>query len=208
MKKILVVLFLLLNNHALVNAQELSVAALTESKSNAEWLRSATEQNTIPITMSESDLKDIKKVIRRLKVGRGMTYTGFTLTPILFTGGVITTFQGAFTRMPAHRRLSNLIKRKFHDTLFLQDNISDLNLRHLLKAKQELDKAQKVSYVAMGLTIINTIVTAHLFETTGGWKSLDYLFIGIMVCNFSNGIASYINLGYSNNAIDELSQIR
>lgn len=199
--------FLFAFSASIVSAQEITVAYITEPKSNAEWLRAVNEESGDSISFTESDLKVVKKLIRRLRVGNNLANVGIFLAPVLFTGGVLTTFQGAFTRMPAHRKLSILIKRKYPDSLLLGEDISDLNLKHLLAAKKELGKAQRVSNVAIVLTVANAIVTTYFIERSYNWDGLSYFGLGIIGLNLTNGIASYINMRYNSNAISELSQV-
>lgn len=204
--KNLIFCFLFVISWSIVFAQEITVASIIDTKSNAEWLESSVLGDK-PILLNESDLKVVNKVISRLKVGKGLSNGGLVLTPVYFSGGVLTTFQGAFTRMPAHRKLSKFIDNRYSDTILKNTSYTDLNLEHLLAAEKHLDKAQTVSYIAIGVSVLNVIFTSQLIKTADGWDGLGYFFMGVITFNLTNSIATGINLSYTSKAIRELRKI-
>jgi hypothetical protein len=208
MKNIVFVLLIVLVYSSLASAQELTIASITEVKSNAEWLKASTGLANKPIVFTNSDLTVINKVVNRLRVGKGLSISGLVLTPVYLSGGLLTTFQGAFTRMPAHRKLSKFIDSKYADTLFKNSSYTDLNLEHLLAAEHHLDRAQTVSYVAIGLSFVSVIGTAALVSSTGdSWGQLGYIALGVISFNLTNSIATGINLVNTSKAINELRKI-
>ncbi|MFY8034591.1 MAG: hypothetical protein ACOVMN_08725 [Flexibacteraceae bacterium] len=205
--KNLIFCFLFVFSWSLASAQELTVASITEVKSNAEWLKTSAGLANKPFVLTNSDLRVINQVVNRLRVGKGLSISGLVLTPVYLSGGLLTTFQGAFTRMPAHRKLSKFIDSKYADTLFKNSSYTDLNLEHLLTAEKHLDRAQTVSYIAMGLSVLNVVITSELVRTADGWDGIGYLFMGVVTFNITNSIATGINLVYTSKAINELRKI-
>lgn len=189
-----------------VSAQEITVAYLTEQKSNAEWLKEGYEVDSLSIPLTEADFQVVGEVADKLIVGKALSISGFLLSPF-YVGPLFTTFQGAFTRMPAHRKLSKFIKRKYNNTYLKNDGYSDLNLQHLMKAQNYLDKGQKVSCISIGLTVINIIVTSRFARVSQGNDQNKYLAYGGATFGLTNAVASGINLVLMNKAIKELRKI-
>ena len=109
--------------------------------------------------------------------------------------------------MPAHRNLSKFIKRKYNNTYLKADGYTDLNLQHLIKAKKYLDRGQKVSYISMGLTVVNIIVTTQFAKISEGNDQNKYLAYGGATFGLTNAVASGINLVLMNKAIRELRKV-
>ena len=200
--------FLFAFSTSIVSAQEVTVAYITEPKTNAEWLESSTMQNNAPIKLTENDKLVVRKIANRLVVGKALSISGLVLTPVYLTGSVLTTFQGAFTRMPAHYKLSKFIINKYRDTVLMDANYTDFNLDHLLSAERHLDKAQTVSYIALGLSVLNVIGTSILVGSTNDvWGQGGYILLGVVTFNLTNIIATSVNMGHLTRAIRELRQV-
>jgi hypothetical protein len=189
-----------------VSAQEITVAYLTEQKSKAEWLQEGYEVDSLSIPFTEADFQVVNEVADKLITGRAMTISGFLLSPF-YVGPLFTTFQGAFTRMPAHRQLSKFIRRKYNYVAFDKVGYKDLNLQHLMKAERYLKTGQKVSYISIGLILLNVIVSSQIAENYEGNDKNKIVAYGVATIGLTNVTASGINLVLMNKALRELRKI-
>ncbi len=189
-----------------VSAQEITVAYLTEQKSNAEWLQEGNEVDSLSIPLTDADFKVVNDVADKLITGRAMTISGFLLTPF-YVGPLFTTFQGAFTRMPAQIKLSRFIKRKYNFVSSEKIVLEDLNLQHLMKAERYLKTGQKVSYISIGLNFLIVFATSQIAQNFEGNDKNKYLAYGGATIGLTNITASGINLVLMNKALRELRKI-
>lgn len=162
MKKILVVLFLLLGNHAWVSAQEVTVAYITEPKTNAEWLKASALTGNVKYSLSAFDIRMIDRTISNLQAGKAASIVALATWFLPVINFPISSSPAIFGRFPASRRLNDYIELRRSNVLIDSCRFSPENFQHLLEAKRQLDKAQINSYVAMGAQIIGVIFIANL----------------------------------------------
>jgi hypothetical protein len=206
--KNLLFFFLFAFSTSIVSAQEITVASIIDTKSNAEWLESSVLGDKPIIALNDLDKREISKITKRLKVGRTLSQIGLVLSPAFFYSSPINALQGAFTRMPAHSRLNNFIEYKYPGNNTIDNKHSDFNLNLLLEAKRNLDQAQRNSNVAIILNILQNGYAVYLFSTVEGWDVLLPIFIVGFTVPLTNTIFTGINLGRLNKSIRALEQVR
>ena len=162
MKNIVLVLLMVLVYSGISSAQEITVASITEVKSNAEWLKSSSRTDTIKYRLSNYDKVVISRTISTLQTGKIVSGLAFATLIVPLVNFPITCSPGLFGRLPASRRLNDYIELRRSNVIIDSCQFSPENFQHLLEAKRQLDKAQINSYVAMGAQIIGIIFIANL----------------------------------------------
>lgn len=189
-------------------AQELSIASISDTKSNVEWPSSTVQLEDTLIVLNAKDKCEIGNITKLLATGRDLSKAGIFFSPFVI-GGIINTTQGAFTRMPAHFRLNRLIQHKYYELQRGEYKYSDANLNVLLEAKRNLDIAQRNSNLAIVLTVIQGAYAVYLYNTSEGFLSdLFPNFIVFISIPITNTIFTGVNLGRLNKAIRALNQFK
>lgn len=208
MKKIVFVLLMVLVCSNISSAQEITIASISEAKTNARWLKSTVQVEDTLIVLNATDKSEIGTITKLLATGRDFSKAGIFFSPTFVIAGVINTTQGAFTRMPAHFRLNRLIQYKYYEVQKGGYKYSDANLNVLLEAKRNLDIAQRNSNLAIVLTVIQGAYAMYLYNTSEGLLSdLFPNFIVYISIPITNTIFTGINLGRLNKAIRALNQL-
>jgi hypothetical protein len=161
MKKILVILVLLFLN-ACAYCQDVSMTYLTTTKTNAEWLRNSTVTQNVKYSLSAYDIRMIDRTISNLQAGKTASIVALATGALPLINIPISLSPALFGRFPASRRLNYYIDLRRSNVLIDSCRFSPENFQHLLEAKRQLDKAQIISYVAMGAQIIGIIFIANL----------------------------------------------
>jgi hypothetical protein len=209
MKNILVVLLLLLGNQAWVSAQELSVVALTETKSNAEWLSGGNLSDTTKYPLSNYEKEEISKILDHLETGVVISKLGLFTTLIPLVNIPLNSTVGLFGRIPASYRLNRFIKLKYTKEVLDSKQYSLKNLKHLLEAKRNLDKARINSNVGLVFQVAGAILISQLNSKNSGFLTPSSQEVGIiLIPPLIFAVTTAVNLPRLNKAKRALSQIQ
>lgn len=146
------------------SAQELTMASITEVKSNAEWLKSSSNLANIKNGLSNYDKSIIDRTLSDIELGKTLSIVGISTLIIPYVNVPISLSAGLFGRIPAGRRLTKFIDLKSPNGYLDSSKFSAENFRHLLEAKRQLELAQINSILSVGLQIVGVFVISNLSD--------------------------------------------
>ncbi len=208
MKNIVLVLLMVLGYSGLASAQEITMASITEVKSNAEWLSGSYLSDTSKYPLSNHEKEEISKIIDHLKTGVVISKVGLFTTLIPLVNIPLNSTVGLFGRIPASYRLNRFIKMKYTNEVLASKQYSLKNLKHLLEAKRNLDKARVNSNVGIVFQVAGAILISQLNSKNGGFGPSSQEAGIIIIPPLIFAITTAVNLPRLNKAKRALSQIQ
>lgn len=207
MKNVIFFLLLIIGYSSIVSAQEVTVAYIKESKTNAEWLETASIIDTLKYPLSNYDKEEISKITDHLKTGVVISKVGLITALIPLVNIPLNATVGLFGRIPAQRKLKNFIDLRYSDAVIASGKYSHKNLKHLLEAKRNLDKAKRNSKIGIAFQVAGAILISKLDSQRGFTPSLQDFGL-FVIPPFICSITTAVNLPRLNKVKRALSQIQ
>lgn len=209
MKNIVLVLLMVLGYSGIASAQDLTVASITEVKSNAEWLSGSNLSDTTKYPLSNREKEEISKILDHLETGVVISKLGLFTTLIPIVNIPLNSTVGLFGRIPASYRLNRFIKLKYTNEVLDSKQYSLKNLKHLLEAKRNLDRTKINSNVGIAFQVAGAILISQLNSNNGGFLTPSSQTVGIIIIPpLIFAITTAVNLPRLNKAKRALSQIQ
>jgi hypothetical protein len=193
----------------IASAQEITVASITEVKSNAEWLSGSNLPDTSKYPLSNYEKEEISKILDHLETGVVISKLGLFTTLIPLVNIPLNSTVGLFGRIPASYQLNRFIKLKYTNELLDSKQYSLKNLKHLLEAKRNLDKARINSNVGLVFQVAGAILISQLNSNNAGFLTPSSQTVGIiLIPPLIFAVTTAVNLPRLNKAKRALSQIQ